>query len=554
MGAVDLDLELCRLVHYGIQKGLVQEEDRAYTLNRLLALLGRNSLKEHHVSETLRFPAEILENLCGWAAETGLLSEDSTDARDRFDTELMACLTPRPSEVIRRFYSLYAQDKKAATDYYYDLSRASNYIRVDRIEKDRMWTTPTKYGDLVITINLSKPEKDPKAIAAAKNAPQSGYPKCALCRENEGFRGSANQAPRGNHRLIPLSLCGETWFLQYSPYVYYNEHCIVLSKEHQPMKVSRASFEHLLGFVELFPHYFVGSNADLPIVGGSILSHDHFQGGCYEFPMAKAGIREPLSFRGFDEVEAGVVDWPMSVLRLRSGNKEMLVELADKILEKWRGYSDESADILAFTEPTQAGRDGRSAPSLRKSGTQPVSTRDGHPDGNRGSGALCPSAEGVPHNTITPIARRREGKFELDLVLRNNRTTAEHPLGLFHPHAEYHHVKKENIGLIEVMGLAILPPRLLVETKLLEEALQNPERAAEILARPEMEKHAQWYRELKAAVAADAVDATGVSGEAAESAIQNSIGGIFMEILANAGVYKDTPEGRAAFRRFCESV
>ena len=454
------------------------------------------------MEEELHTPVEPLERLCQFAAEAGLIEPDTRDGRDQFDTELMNCLMPRPSQVVREFYSLYEKDKQAATDYYYQLARSSNYIRVDRIEKDRMWTAPTPYGDLVITINLSKPEKDPKAIAAAKNAPQSGYPKCALCRENEGYLGSANQAARGNHRLIPLELGGEPWFLQYSPYVYYNEHCIVLSHEHRPMKVSRQSISRLLEFVTFLPHYFVGSNADLPIVGGSILTHDHFQGGRYEFPMAKAPIREKVCFPGFEDVEAGIVHWPMSVIRLRGKEAQRLVDLADKILTAWREYSDESAEILAYTE-------------------------------------------GTPHNTITPIARRRGEDYELDLVLRNNRTTPEHPLGLFHPHAEYHHIKKENIGLIEVMGLAILPPRLLTETGLLEQALKDPAQAQEIMARPEMEKHQAWYEELKAAGAGE--------GDT-QRAIQESIGVIFGKILGNAGVYKDTEEGREAFRRFCSSL
>ncbi len=502
MSTVDVSFEISRLAQYGLDKGLISPEDEIYAVNRILALLGIPSFQKREPGPPLPYPAEPLEQLCDWAAEQGKLNPDTRDARDQLDTEIMACLTPRPSEVIRTFYSLYERDKKAATDYYYGLSRASNYIRGDRVERDRMWTAPTPYGDLVITINLSKPEKDPKAIAAAKNAPQSGYPKCALCRENEGFLGSQNQAARGNHRLIPLTLCGEKWFLQYSPYVYYNEHCIVLSAEHRPMKVSRSSFEHLLDFVSVLPHYFVGSNADLPIVGGSILSHDHFQGGNYEFPMAKASLREEVRFPGFESVKAGIVRWPMSVLRLRSAGREDLIELADRILTKWRGYSDESAEILAFTGDT-------------------------------------------PHNTITPIARRRGEEYELDLVLRNNRTTEEHPLGLFHPHAQYHHIKKENIGLIEVMGLAILPPRLLGETELLAEALRTPERAGEIMGRPEMEKHRAWYEELKAA---------GVTGKAADKAVKDSIGEIFGKILGDAGVYKDTEAGREAFRRFCQSV
>ena len=502
MEKTNTNVEISRLLEYGLQRGLIAPEDKAYAANRMLALLGLREFEPQPVEEELHTPVEPLERLCQFAAEAGLIDPDTRDGRDQFDTELMNCLMPRPSQVVREFYSLYEKDKQAATDYYYQLARSSNYIRVDRIEKDRMWTAPTPYGDLVITINLSKPEKDPKAIAAAKNAPQSGYPKCALCRENEGYLGSANQAARGNHRLIPLELGGEPWFLQYSPYVYYNEHCIVLSHEHRPMKVSRQSISRLLEFVTFLPHYFVGSNADLPIVGGSILTHDHFQGGRYEFPMAKAPIREKVCFPGFEDVEAGIVHWPMSVIRLRGKEAQRLVDLADKILTAWREYSDESAEILAYTE-------------------------------------------GTPHNTITPIARRRGEDYELDLVLRNNRTTPEHPLGLFHPHAEYHHIKKENIGLIEVMGLAILPPRLLTETGLLEQALKDPAQAQEIMARPEMEKHQAWYEELKAAGAGE--------GDT-QRAIQESIGVIFGKILGNAGVYKDTEEGREAFRRFCKSL
>ena len=502
MEKTNTNVEISRLLEYGLQRGLIAPEDKAYAANRMLALLGLREFEPQPVEEELHTPVEPLERLCQFAAEAGLIEPDTRDGRDQFDTELMNCLMPRPSQVVGEFYSLYEKDKQAATDYYYQLARSSNYIRVDRIEKDRMWTAPTPYGDLVITINLSKPEKDPKAIAAAKNAPQSGYPKCALCRENEGYLGSANQAARGNHRLIPLELGGEPWFLQYSPYVYYNEHCIVLSHEHRPMKVSRQSISRLLEFVTFLPHYFVGSNADLPIVGGSILTHDHFQGGRYEFPMAKAPIREKVCFPGFEDVEAGIVHWPMSVIRLRGKEAQRLVDLADKILTAWREYSDESAEILAYTE-------------------------------------------GTPHNTITPIARRRGEDYELDLVLRNNRTTPEHPLGLFHPHAEYHHIKKENIGLIEVMGLAILPPRLLTETGLLEQALKDPDQAQEIMARPEMEKHQAWYEELKAAGAGE--------GDT-QRAIQESIGVIFGKILGNAGVYKDTEEGREAFRRFCSSL
>ncbi len=502
MGQIDHNLEISRLLHYGLQKGLIGKEDETYAANRLIALLREDQFEKRQVEETLRFPAEPLQALCTLAAEKGLIAPDTQDRRDQFDSELMNCLMPRPQEVIKTFFSLYEKDQKAATDYYYGLSQASNYIRVDRVEKDRLWKTTTPYGELVITINLSKPEKDPRDIAAAKNAASSGYPKCALCRENEGFLGSSSQAARGNHRLIPLTLGGEPWFLQYSPYVYYPEHCIVLSGEHRPMKVSRESLSRLLEFVTLFPHYFVGSNADLPIVGGSILSHDHFQGGNYEFPMAKAPVREQVSFPGFEEVEAGIVNWPMSTLRLRSRSKEALLELSHRIVEKWRGHCDPQAEIFAQTD-------------------------------------------GTPHNTVTPIARRRGEDFELDLVLRNNRTTEEHPLGLFHPHEEYHHIKKENIGLIEVMGLAILPPRLLRETELLKRALLHPETAQEVFQAQDMALHRPWYEELRREKPSE---------EELDKTIQDSIGRIFQNILENAGVYKDTQAGREAFRRFCASV
>ncbi|WP_099205509.1 UDP-glucose--hexose-1-phosphate uridylyltransferase [Scatolibacter rhodanostii] len=495
--------QIDRLVNYGLQKGLITEHDKAYTLNRLLALLQSKDYEPSPFEgEELRYPAEILEAICAYALESGILTDDTQDAKDLFDTEVMNCLMPRPSEVIAKFEQLYADDKQAATDYYYNLSRNSNYIRVDRVEKDKKWTVATEYGELIITINLSKPEKDPKAIAAAKNAPQSGYPKCALCRENEGFMGSANQAARATHRLIPVDLRGNQWFLQYSPYVYYNEHCILLSGKHEPMKVTRDSMANLLEFEMKFPHYFVGSNADLPIVGGSILTHDHFQGGNYEFPMAKAPVKEKVVFKSFEDVEAGLVDWAMSVIRLKSTNKERLLDLAGKILNSWRGYSDESVGIFAFTDET-------------------------------------------PHNTITPIARRRGESFELDLVLRNNRTSEEHPLGIFHPHAEYHHIKKENIGLIEVMGLAILPPRLLSEMSELKAALLQPEEADEIMQTEEMKKHQKWYKQLSdKQISADKLD----------EEIQNSIGQIFKKILENAGVYKTDEIGKAAFRRFCEQV
>jgi UDPglucose--hexose-1-phosphate uridylyltransferase len=410
----------------------------------------------------------------------------------------MDCVMPRPSEVIRRFHSDYARNPKAATDRFYKLSQASNYIRTDRIAKNLQWKTPTEYGDLDITINLSKPEKDPRDIAKAKLIKSTSYPKCLLCRENEGFAGHAGHPARQTHRLIPLRLSGHRWFLQYSPYTYYNEHCIVLNRKHVPMKISRRSFENLLDFVTIFPHYFVGSNADLPIVGGSILSHDHYQGGRYNFAMAKAPIEKHYKFEGFEGIEAGRVKWPMSTIRLRGEDREELIELADKIQLAWRGYSDESAEILAET------------------------------DGN-------------PHNTVTPIARRKGELYELDLVLRNNRTTEEHPLGLFHPHAEVHHIKKENIGLIEVMGLAVLPARLKGELSALAEALVSGAPLTGAL-----EKHAPWAEELQTRYTFTPENAAGI--------LETEVGRVFARVLEHAGVYKRNAAGKEAFMRFVGAV
>ncbi len=498
-----ISAEIQRLVQFGLKHKLLQENDCVFAINRILNVLKLQEFCPVSIAEeNLPCAEPILNNILDWAFKQGLFPEDTTTYRDLFDTELMACIMPRPSEVIRLFDELYAQSPKAATDYYYDLSRSSNYIRVDRVAKDKLWKVPTAYGDIIITVNLSKPEKDPKAIAAARNTVQSGYPKCALCRENEGFAGNLTQAPRANHRLIPISLCGERWFLQYSPYVYYNEHCIILNEQHVPMKISRKAFEHLLDFVTLFPHYFIGSNADLPIVGGSILTHDHFQGGSFEFPMMKAPVYRNIQFDGYEDIDSGLVHWPMSVIRLSGTNKSRLCDLADKILTKWRDYSDEQANILAF------------------------------------------SGE-IPHNTITPVARRCGERFVLDLVLRNNRTTAEHPLGIFHPHAEYHHIKKENIGLIEVMGLAILPARLKSELETLEYYLENPDKETELQKDETMQKHLEWYEELKA---------RHLAPQEIHEAVQQDVGIIFSKILGNAGVYKDAPEGKSAFLRFIDHV
>ncbi len=495
-----VDTAVHKLISYGIEKGLLSEEDRIYAQNRILTLLQLNSLELADSNSTAMSLPEILEILVNDAANRGLIT-DSPVYRDQFDTALMDCLMPRPSVVNAAFAMLREKNPQEATNWFYHLSKASNYIRVDRIARDMKWVVPSAYGEIDITINLSKPEKDPKAIAAAKNAKPSGYPKCQLCIESEGYAGRADFPARHNHRIIPLTLCDEAWRFQYSPYVYYNEHCIVLNAQHTPMKISRQTFARLLSFVEQFPHYFLGSNADLPIVGGSILTHDHFQGGHYTFAMAKAPIEIPVSFAGFEDVDAGIVQWPMATIRLTGDDKDRIVELADKILIAWRGYSDPDAFIFAETE-------------------------------------------GIPHNTITPIARMVDGKFQLDLVLRNNITTEEHPLGVYHPHAELHHIKKENIGLIEVMGLAVLPARLKAEMELLAGMLQRGEDPA---SNEDTAKHAEWANEIKA-------HRPEVSTDAAMDVLKEEIGKVFVRVLEDAGVYKCTPEGRAAFVKFVESI
>ena len=440
-----------------------------------------------------------MKDLLDWAVENGRI-EDDTTSRDLFDTELMGRLTPRPSQVIRAFRTRYEESPEAATDWYYQFSQDTDYILRYRIAKDVKWVAPTPYGDLDITINLSKPEKDPRAIAAAKTAPQGGYPKCQLCRENEGYAGRMNHPARQNHRIIPITIDGKDWFFQYSPYVYYNEHCIVFNGQHVPMKIDRSAFRKLLDFVKQFPHYFVGSNADLPIVGGSILSHDHFQGGRYTFAMEKAPVEKEVSFPGFEDVECGIVKWPMSVIRLRSADDDRLVDLAEKILTTWRGYTDEAAFIFAETD-------------------------------------------GEPHNTITPIARMRDGKFELDLVLRDNITTEEYPLGVYHPHQELHHIKKKNIGLIEVMGLAVQPSRLKGELADLADAFVE---GRDIRADETLEKHNHWAEELKTRYT--------FTKENAMDILQKEVGVVFATVLEHAGVYKCTDEGRTAFLRFINSM
>ena len=494
-----IDRSIKKLVCYGLEKELFTERDRIYVTNRILEILG---LDEFDCDETFTDVnlEETLKELLDFAVKKGII-EDSIVYRDLFDTKLMGAMMPRPSEVTERFGELYKDSPKTATDYFYKLSCDSDYIRRYRVERDVKWVTSTEYGNLDITINLSKPEKDPKAIAAAKNAPQAGYPKCMLCRECEGYAGRVNYPARQNHRVIPVTINNTDWCFQYSPYVYYNEHCIVFNSKHTPMAINRDTFKKLLDFVKQFPHYFVGSNADLPIVGGSILSHDHFQGGNYTFAMAKAPVEYPLTFEGFDDVDAGILKWPMSVIRLSSPDPDRLIELADKILAAWRGYTDEAAFIFAETD-------------------------------------------GEPHNTITPIARKNGERYELDLVLRNNITTPEHPLGVYHPHSELHHIKKENIGLIEVMGLAVLPSRLKTEIALLETAiLENRDISNDEI----LSKHAEWTKEIKAKY-------SDINENNIGKIIKDEIGLVFAKVLEHAGVYKRTPEGIAAFKRFAESV
>lgn len=492
---MSVNVYLSALLRYGLEKQLFEPCDQIYMANRLLEIM---QLDEFSWEETAELPLEeILQALLDDAVARGICADDIT-SRDLFDTKLMGALTPPPREVRKIFSELYKEDPQAATDWFYEFSRNTDYIRRYRVKKDMRWVTSTDYGDLDITINLSKPEKDPKAIAAAKSAPQVGYPKCHLCVENEGYAGRMNHPARQNHRIIPLELAGEEWFLQYSPYVYYNEHCIVFNGKHEPMVINKATLRKLLDFVERFPHYFVGSNADLPIVGGSILSHEHFQGGHYCFAMERAEIETPLNFHGFEDVKAGIVKWPMSVIRLCGESKERLCELADKILLCWRGYSDENAFVFA-------------------------------------------ESDGTPHNTITPIARRRGSDFELDLVLRNNITTEEHPLGVYHPHAELHHIKKENIGLIEVMGLAVLPARLKAELQALEEAILS---GAELSG--ELEKHAHWVKELQ--------QKHHFTAENVSDILKAEVGVVFAKVLEHAGVFKRSPEGQAAFRRFIDTV
>ena len=489
---------ITELVNYGIRNGLIDELDKVYSINRLAELMG---LDEYSVPENRPGERElhlILEDMMKWAFEHGILKSDTNANKDLFDTKIMGAITPPPSVVINTFNNLRLRSPKLATAWYYNFSKVTNYIRTDRIAKDLKWVSPTEFGDIDITINLSKPEKDPRDIAAAGKAKSTSYPKCLLCPENEGYAGTLTHPARQNHRIIPITLDGDQYYLQYSPYVYYNEHCIILNKEHVPMVINRSTFKKLLSFVEQFPHYTAGSNADIPIVGGSILSHDHFQGGCYTFPMARAGYRKTFTIPGFEDLTAGIINWPMSVIRLQGDDVERITDCADMILNKWKSYTDEEAFIYAETD-------------------------------------------GVRHNAITPIARKNsEGKFELDLVLRNNITTEEHPMGVYHPHAEYHHIKKENIGLIEVMGLAVLPARLKSEMALLEDAMLE---GKDIRADETIAKHADWIDEWKA-------DYDLSSKDSIHKALQTEIGKTFAKILGCAGVYKNDED----FMRFVDTL
>ncbi|MGN1378122.1 MAG: UDP-glucose--hexose-1-phosphate uridylyltransferase [Dorea sp.] len=489
-----------KLVTYGIQTGLTSECERIYTTNLLLELFGEEDYEDVDIEETQIELETVLAALLDEAVERGII-ENSIGYRDLFDTKIMNCLVPRPAQVQETFAKKYEISPEEATNYFYKLSQDSDYIRRYRVKKDMKWKVDSDYGRIDITINLSKPEKDPKAIAAARNAKASSYPKCLLCMENEGYAGRLNHPARENHRIIPITINDSKWGFQYSPYVYYNEHCIVFNGQHVPMKIEEATFVKLFDFVKMFPHYFLGSNADLPIVGGSILSHDHFQGGHYIFAMAEASMEKQVTIPGYEDVEAGIVKWPLSVLRIRSKDEKRLVSLADHVLNTWRGYTDEDAYIFAETD-------------------------------------------GEPHNTITPIARKKGEMYELDLTLRNNITTEEHPLGVYHPHAQYHNIKKENIGLIEVMGLAVLPARLKEELEILAEYLVGKK---DIRSNEKIEKHADWAEAFLPKYQK-------ITEENVMDILKEEVGITFVHVLEDAGVYKCTPEGREAFMRFINTL
>ena len=494
-----MNLQISRLIHFALKKGMIHEEDVDYSVNLLLDLFHLDSFEMQEVSEDLVECTPILDAMLEYAVQKELI-EDSITMKDLFDTRIMNCVMPRPHEVLTRFFDKYRISPESATHYYYDLSIASNYIRKSRTDKNIRFKKYYKYGDIEITINLSKPEKDPKEIAKAKLMKSSGYPKCLLCKENVGFSGDFNRAARQTHRIIPLQLDNDDYFLQYSPYVYYNEHCIVFNKTHKPMAINRDTFSHLLSFIDIFPHYMLGSNADLPIVGGSILSHDHFQGGHYSFPMDNAKVIETYHLVKYPSLKIELLKWPLSTVRVTSKNKEEMICFADDLLTKWKEYSNKELDILAYSGDT-------------------------------------------PHNTITPIARMKDNQYQLDLVLRNNRTNAEHPDGIFHPHAHLHHIKKENIGLIEVMGLAVLPARLKTELQLLKDCLLGNKNISEY---EELSKHEVWYNELK--------EQYSFNEDNVEDILQTALTKKFVEVLEDAGVFKMNDAGINAFEKFVESM
>ena len=499
----NIDTAVAQLINYAVEKALIPECERIYSTNLILEALHKADYSLE-VDEAKAVPVgpleEILSDLCDYAVENNII-EDSITYRDLFDTKLMNQVMPRPATVIEHFNKVYDVSPERATSYYYTLSQDTNYIRRDRIAKDMKWEVPSVYGDIEITINLSKPEKDPKAIAAARNSASVSYPKCQLCMENEGYAGRLDHPGRLNHRIIPITIAGSDWGFQYSPYVYYNEHCIVFNGQHTPMKISRETFIKLFDFIKLFPHYFLGSNADLPIVGGSILSHDHFQGGHHTFAMAKAESIYDFTVAGFEDIECSIVKWPMSVIRIKSTDSDRLIELASHILDKWRGYSDPESFIYAETDNT-------------------------------------------PHNTITPIARFVNGKYELDLTLRNNITTDEHPLGVYHPHEKLHHIKKENIGLIEVMGLAVLPSRLKKEMSILSDYILNKK---DISSNEDIAKHADWVNEFIGSY-------PDINKENIDDILKAEIGKVFVQVLEDAGVYKMDDEGMKGFKRFIDTI
>lgn len=493
------------LLDYGKKNNLIGKYDEILSRNEILHILKIDDWQDVTVDEKdiPEYPTELLEKLCDYAVEKNII-EDTVTIRDLFDTEIMGAMTPKPTQIIEKFETLAKDDVRKATDFYYNFAKKSNYIRTDRIAKNMHWLSETEYGNMEITVNLSKPEKDPRDIAKQRNMPQSSYPKCLLCYENVGYAGRINHPARENHRVIPFELTNEEWFMQYSPYVYYNEHAIVFAREHRPMKITREAFDRLTAFVGKLPHYFLGSNADLPIVGGSILSHDHYQGGHHEFPMAKAEIEREIGFKGYKNVNAGIVRWPMSVIRISGKDRLELVDLADKILKCWREYSDSSLGILAYSDDT-------------------------------------------PHNTVTPIARKRGQMFELDLVLRNNRTSDEHPLGIFHPHQDVHNIKKENIGLIEVMGLAVLPGRLKEELEILSKYVVESDWEEKIKGDEKVVKHLDWVKHIMK-------KHRKITPETAHGILQDEVGITFSRVLEDAGVYKRDEQGQAGFLRFIEHV